>query len=102
MPTYLVTDKTEPTKVLVEAKNPARALAAVVADRFECSDAMTAADAVRASIDGVAFIDTTEQPDLPGIGEPGGEPVEDGLQMEPARDDTIPWGGGETTTQASE
>jgi hypothetical protein len=60
MPTYLVSDKLTRENIMVEAQRPSGAIAALIADRFTVSDALTSAQAIRHAYAGIPFIDPSE------------------------------------------
>lgn len=64
MPTYLVTDTTVPTQIMVEADRKASAIAHVVNERFEVGEALTVRDAMKLREAGVDFVDANSEPSL--------------------------------------
>lgn len=66
MPVYLVTDKKTAERHIVDAPRRESALSAVASDRFECSDALGASEALRISQEhGVKIINS--EPELPMV-----------------------------------
>ena len=64
MPVYLVTDKKTAERHIVDAPRRESALSAVASDRFECSDALGASEALRISQEhGIKIINS--EPELP-------------------------------------
>lgn len=83
MPVYLVTDKHNDSRVMVEAARPQGALNALIDSRFDVSPALESADALALMLKGVIYLpgaDATEEallndtpPDFSEVDEPAPE-----------------------------